>query len=177
MNRNEHAGQISESNPSPRWRMRQWLGGILPAQQAYLEETLGGTRLLTLAALAVMVLITVAPVRAQDEMLIAHIPFSFRVGSATLPPGNYTLQHQDDGQQFWAVQSNRFNGGVFAPVSTEGSNDIWKYGSLVFYRYGNTYFLSQIRYPGRRIKCRYGRPNGSNARSPAITPNPKRSMS
>jgi hypothetical protein len=68
MNRNELAGQISESNPSRRWRIKR-LGGILPAQQAHLEESLGGSRLSTLAALAVMVLITVAPVRAQTRCL------------------------------------------------------------------------------------------------------------
>jgi hypothetical protein len=144
MNTNEHEVQISERSQSRFWRIGQRMGLILQTHQPRTAESAGRNRLLTIAALAIMALITVVPAHAQDQMVVAHIPFSFRVDSATLPAGSYTLVHQDDSQPFWVVESNLSDTGVFALISIEGTNEAAESAKLLFHRYGNRYFLSQI---------------------------------
>jgi hypothetical protein len=78
---------------------------------------------------------------------IANIPFAFRVANHTLPPGRYTVTRTGDTtlrifnshNQGAAVLTTRVEGK--APEST---------GKMVFHRYGDAYFLSEVWVPASR---------------------------
>jgi hypothetical protein len=94
----------------------------------------------TLLAL-VGLLIMVASASAQTEHIVANVPFSFRVGDTLLPADRYDIQPapapgflliRGGGQQRLMA--------VLAAEQTSPS----KQTKLVFNRYGDTYFLTQI---------------------------------
>lgn len=86
----------------------------------------------------------VAPLGAQTNLLVkANIPFEFMVGSKTLPAGEYMVTPQTTAGVLW-VQNEETSDSAFAltnSVETLGYSDQTK---LIFHRYGNQYFLSQI---------------------------------
>ena len=93
-----------------------------------------------------MVLIFAATASAQSEKLIVHIPFDFQIGKIPLSSGTYTIQ--------------LISGSVLAVVSTDGRsgtfnmtlpNAVKGYPTtdrLVFNRYGDRYFLSNVVWAG-----------------------------
>jgi hypothetical protein len=81
---------------------------------------------------------------AQTVNVKAKVPFSFIVNRATLPAGEYWLNSLDDQGTALAIRNtdSKTTNLVLsnACVSTRGANKT----KLVFHRYGNRYFLSQI---------------------------------
>ena len=99
-------------------------------------------RLVTAFA-AVAALATVAPAQAQDH-LIARVPFEFAVGNASLPRDTYRVSRMNGHPDMVFVRSDRQGAlirtdGVILP--RDGSTP-----SLLFHRYGDQYFLRQIRW-------------------------------
>jgi hypothetical protein len=99
-------------------------------------------RLVTAFA-AVAALATVAPAQAQDH-LIARVPFEFAVGNASLPRDTYRVSRMNGHPDMVFVRSDRRGAlirtdGVSLP--RDGSTP-----SLMFHRYGDQYFLRQIRW-------------------------------
>jgi hypothetical protein len=102
------------------------------------------SKLFTLLVLTGLLIgLAIAPVSAQTTTrLSANIPFEFMVGSTTLPAGEYTVSSQflsgalgirsADGREGALVLAN--------PMESPNSDQ----AKLVFNRYGNQYFLSQI---------------------------------
>ena len=101
--------------------------------------------ILTVAALAV-------PVCAQPPAAVVDIPFGFMAGNAAMPAGSYTVNIPADSSWVGLVDpdlhTHLLNGipggnpsGPNAPV-------------LVFHRYGDQYFLSEIRTPSRSRELR-----------------------
>jgi hypothetical protein len=102
--------------------------------------------LLALAMLSAVALTAVAPAFAQDqERVKANIPFAFNVGSKTLPAGNYevrgvfakslVIQNEATEQAAMALTMSA------PPKPISGNAE----ASLVFHKYGDRYFLSEIR--------------------------------
>jgi hypothetical protein len=102
-------------------------------------------RLVTAFA-AVAALATVAPAQAQDH-LIARVPFEFAVGNANLPRDTYRLSRMNDHPEMVLVRNDRK--GVFVRTTEMGLPRDDGTPSLVFHRYGDQYFLRQIRWDGR----------------------------
>jgi len=96
------------------------------------------TGLLALAILAVPHV-----VRAQEK-IVADIPFAFSVGKMTLPAGEYSVQKMRADSPFLLVQ--RTDGSALTTVLSIAaqSNEIQSESKLVFHRYGDRYFLSQV---------------------------------
>ena len=98
-----------------------------------------GLALLTLA-------IAAAPVAAQTYRMEAAIPFSFAVGSHTMPAGQYEIQSLARGVAKIYNQDSRtplavsYQPGAM-PSSRMGGGDV----ILVFHRYDEAYFLAEIR--------------------------------
>ncbi len=101
----------------------------------------------TIIALAVLVgsMAMAAQAQSNGRWIAASVPFQFNVGDKTLPAGEYTITQTNpssdlavlrirakDGSQTVLVQMNSVVGKT-ADAST-----------LVFRRYGNRYFFSQI---------------------------------
>jgi hypothetical protein len=88
---------------------------------------------------------------AQDHKVTATVPFNFTVNGQTLPAGNYTLGSDIDSPRMLTI-SDRQKGVVMTAITvpdSEASAD----SKLVFHRYGNQYFLSEIRTANSSMTC------------------------
>ena len=101
-------------------------------------------RLVTAFA-AVASLATVAPAFAQSEVhLIAHVPFAFTVSDANLPSDTYRLSRMNGHREMLVLRGERTGALVRTnevPLPRSNAEP-----SLVFHRYGDQYFLREIRW-------------------------------
>ncbi len=109
------------------------------------------------AASAVLFSITGAGVcRAQSRTLEADVPFAFEVGNKTIAAGSYRVETLLTGNG--SLQVLRSNSGqVRLTISTMAiaTNSRTSAPSLIFHRYGNRYFLAQIRTGGGHVRVLY----------------------
>lgn len=98
---------------------------------------------LGMAALAV--LLAASPLPAQTFEIHATIPFQFTVGQKTLPAGEYTFSSPlaRGVVGIWNRDLNKLYGTLAQPGYARSLND--GKVELVFHRYGQSYFLSEIR--------------------------------
>jgi hypothetical protein len=78
---------------------------------------------------------------AQSYKISANIPFAFHAGKTSLPAGQYVAQKPFESQVQSLVSPN---GGKVAVASMNNMSDTKDQPRLVFHRYGNEYFLSEI---------------------------------
>ncbi len=84
----------------------------------------------------------------------ANIPFDFVIGTKTLPQGTYTVKLLETSQNVLVVRGQDNNEAAVAisiTVSTEDTED--NSPKLIFHRYGDQYFLSQV-WSGARLDGR-----------------------
>ena len=97
------------------------------------------------AIVAAAVIVSAAAASAQTTDSIAKVPFAFTVGNKTLPPDVYRISrlpgHLD------AVQIRGLRGGTIVASQPEGPDRNDPSPRLVFHRYGDSYFLREIRMP------------------------------
>src|SRR5437667_6954154 len=96
--------------------------------------------------------LAVASVRSQDAGTISvNIPFDFAVSGKTLSAGQYYLQQSTNGVVTQIRRRDKTQG-VYLPQTypVQGS-EIQAESKLVFNRYGNQYFLSQVWISGRAV--------------------------
>lgn len=89
---------------------------------------------------------TIAPAHAQTDHLIARVPFAFTVGNANLPSDTYHLTRMNGHREMLFLRGDRTGALVRADEVRLPRTDIEP--SLVFHRYGNQYFLREIRWEG-----------------------------
>jgi hypothetical protein len=87
-----------------------------------------------------------APVSAQDVDLVARVPFEFTVGNSALPRDTYQLSRLDGHPEMLLVRGDRK--GVFVRTEEMGRQRDNVPPSLLFHRYGNQYFLREVRLDG-----------------------------
>jgi len=101
-------------------------------------------RLVTAFA-AVASFAAVAPALAQQDVhLIARVPFAFAVGEANLPSDTYRLSRLNGHREMLLLRGDRTGALVRAdevPLPRTNSEP-----SLVFHRFGDQYFLREIRW-------------------------------
>lgn len=100
--------------------------------------------------LAALLAASTAVGQSNHRDAIADIPFAFTVGNHTLPPGRYTVTRLSE-QAFKIVNSQ--NQGTFA-LNNRAEGRAPDSSKMVFHRYGNAYFLSEIWVSGSRIGAR-----------------------
>ena len=107
------------------------------------------TRTRILASLAAVMLVTVpSPARAQHDGLVSNVPFEFVAGERTLARGVYEVSRAEGQANVFMLRNDRGAIVVLGQrVGTETSADT---PELVFHRYGDEYFLHEIRFSGRR---------------------------
>jgi len=83
---------------------------------------------------------------AQNTILRANVPFSFKVNKETLPAGQYEVRTISSGGSHVLLINNRAakTGEVFPTHAVIASHAQADKAKLVFKRYGDQYFLSQI---------------------------------
>ena len=84
------------------------------------------------------------PVAAQSLDMRVVVPFEFHVGNKTLPAGTYVVHRQGD-----AIQISGASGNTAYVLSNAVKNPSAKTDNqLVFSRYGDESFLSEVRWVG-----------------------------
>jgi hypothetical protein len=110
-----------------------------------------------IAAIAIFVastFITAGSARAQRTQVNATVPFNFTVGEQSLPAGNYTIGSALTSPEVltirnWDKKINMLSHG-------EPTLDNSEYGNtLVFHKYGDRYFLSDIYSAGASLNIHF----------------------
>jgi hypothetical protein len=83
---------------------------------------------------------------AKGETLIrkVEIPFSFSVRDKTFPAGTYTISRVNQDKTLILIRSEDGREAVNISTFPVRANEVQKTGKLIFHRYGEVYFLSQI---------------------------------
>lgn len=81
--------------------------------------------------------------RAQ-EPLVVYIPFAFVAGSATLPAGEYRIQKWDGTSPVLLIQCSDPSESAMVLTNAAEAKELQSESKLVFNRYHNRYFLSQV---------------------------------
>lgn len=80
----------------------------------------------------------------------ATIPFDFTIGSKSFAAGEYTVK-QDVANSVVAIQSADHRSTMMTLTNTVQASKTPDKGKLVFNRYGDRYFLSQVWTPGTDV--------------------------
>ena len=78
---------------------------------------------------------------AQSKGVRSDVPFDFTVGNQLLPAGTYTIKTESEG--LIAIKNHNKPIAVFTLVDRDGAKPP-NGGKLMFHKYGNQYFLSEI---------------------------------
>jgi hypothetical protein len=98
--------------------------------------------------------ISAGPAPAQDHQAKATVPFYFTVGNQTLPSGTYTIGSASTDRNLITMR----NWDKKVTVMSLGHPNQGNSGQdnrLVFHKYGNQYFLSEIRSDGASIDIHF----------------------
>ena len=100
-------------------------------------------------ALSGCVLTLLATVTAFAQMpgapMRATIPFDFSVRGKTFPAGQYEIKRISDNVGTLEIQNvNHSHEHAMFEIDPVDTQHIHKHGEVVFHRYGDTYFLSEI---------------------------------
>jgi hypothetical protein len=79
-------------------------------------------------------------------MLVANVPFEFKIGETSLPPDSYRVSRVDGHTNVILMRSARR--GIFVFGYRVESQDGNETAQLVFHRYADEYFLREIRFLG-----------------------------
>jgi hypothetical protein len=97
-----------------------------------------------IALFIVATLIAAGPAPAQDHLVKATVPFNFSVGDHALPSGTYTISSEMTSPNLLAIRN--WDKKVAILSLGQPNQDSQEYdNTLVFHKYGNQYFLSDIR--------------------------------
>jgi hypothetical protein len=80
-------------------------------------------------------------VEAQSRMITANVPFSYYMGKTAMPQGTYRVDELSTGKVVTLRTEKAAN--AISVFQTTGKSDE-EAPRLVFHRYGDTYFLSEI---------------------------------
>lgn len=82
-------------------------------------------------------------VRAQQPLLV-NIPFEFTAGTMVLPAGEYRVQKAADYSSTLLIQRTDRSAAILTQSFATASSAPQTQSKLIFHRYGNRYFLSQV---------------------------------
>lgn len=97
---------------------------------------------LAIAAFALANLVSAGYASAQTDGVQATVPFSFSVGDASMPAGTYRITHLS---QAVIMIRNQQNPSIAAmEITIPNDSALQTDRKLVFHKYGEQYFLSQV---------------------------------
>lgn len=102
----------------------------------------GITMLMLVVAVAFMA--AVASANGQSSTVIATVPFEFKVGEKALPAGDYTVSRISDSSSALAIRNQVSHKAAMRLTTPIHARKASNNAKLVFHRYGQTYFLSEI---------------------------------
>lgn len=95
------------------------------------------------AAMATTVCASTRVASAQDHLVVT-VPFDFAAGRVNLPAGDYTVKATPANGMIMLLNRNDAEISAIIPANAAVAAGIQTQSKLVFNRYGDRYFLSQI---------------------------------
>ena len=96
-----------------------------------------------IAGILALAFLVTTQARAQEPVL-ANIPFQFTAGEMTLPAGEYRVQKMSDTSWALLIQSTNGKGATMVTTNAAAVNAPQAKSKLIFNRYGDRYFLTQV---------------------------------
>ena len=81
--------------------------------------------------------------RAQEPMVV-NVPFAFTAGNVTLPAGEYRVQKLERNSAVLLINCRDARAAAFVVTNPAQARELQSQSKLVFNRYDNRYFLSQV---------------------------------
>jgi len=110
----------------------------------------GLTMLMLIAGVAMMVALVSAHAQSSTSV-VANVPFEFTVGGKSLKPGEYSVRAFTANGDTLLISNQMSNDGALRLSQTIEAREIPKQAKLVFHRYGQRYFLSEVWSTGERM--------------------------
>jgi hypothetical protein len=95
--------------------------------------------------------VTAGSALAQDHKVTANVPFNFTVEGRTLPAGNYSIGNDVNSPRLLTITDRKDGVAIMAITIPDSGNAADN--KLVFHRYGNQYFLSEVRSTNSSMRC------------------------
>lgn len=108
----------------------------------------GLTMLMLIAGVVLMAALVSA--HAQSSSVVADVPFEFTVGGSSLKAGEYSVKAFTANGDVMVISSQNSNDRAIRLTNLIEARIAPKQGKLVFHRYGQRYFLSEVWTPGER---------------------------
>jgi len=106
------------------------------------------TKIIAMAGAALISIMGGGVCRAQSRLMEVNVPFAFEVGNKAMPAGSYRVESMPIGNgSLEVLRSNSGKAQLMISTLATTTNRGSLAPSLVFHRYGNRYFLAEIR-PG-----------------------------
>lgn len=101
----------------------------------------------SIVLLGILALVATFSLSAQ-QTLEAKVPFGFWVGRTFMPAGVYTADHSHNGSVLLIRSADWKSSALVIANAVHAPKGFQTTGKMVFNRYGETYFLSQVWRPG-----------------------------
>jgi hypothetical protein len=102
------------------------------------------TRALVMAAVMALTAMATTRVAQAQETVVVNIPFDFAAGKSMLPAGEYSVKVSDTTHALILISRKDSTASAFIITNAVVSANVQTESKLVFNRYGNRYFLSQV---------------------------------
>ena len=102
----------------------------------------GATMVMLVAAVALMAALVSA--HAQSSQIVADIPFDFTVGSKSLKAGEYTVRSLSSNNDVLLITGQETKDVAIRLTQSVEARKAPEKATLVFHRYGQRYFLSEV---------------------------------
>lgn len=107
-------------------------------------------RVLMMMALAVLAILASTRVAQAQDLIVVNIPFDFTAGDAQLPAGEYTVKMVGPTNHLLLISRRDAGESAFIPSHPAAAAQIQTETKLIFNRYGERYFLSEVWRAGYR---------------------------
>jgi hypothetical protein len=97
-------------------------------------------RITSIALFALVSFVTIGSISAQERAVKANVPFDFTVGNKLVPAGTYTISSENSNTIL--IQNGERHVAIFSSAYADGKQS--KTSKLVFNKYGDQYFLSEV---------------------------------
>lgn len=102
------------------------------------------TRALVMAGVMALTAMASTRVAQAQENVVVNIPFDFAAGKTTLPAGEYSVKVSESIHSLILISRKDSSASAFINTNAVGGANVQTESKLVFNRYGDRYFLSQV---------------------------------
>ena len=101
-------------------------------------------RILVMASMLVLCSFAATQAARAQEPLAVNIPFAFVAGETTLPAGEYRVQKLDGSSAVLLIRCAEPRSAIMVVTNATRTGKQQEQSKLVFHKYGEHYFLSQV---------------------------------